>query len=100
LLTQTVGGLLSIVLGRGPDSVALPQSFSFLRGPLFELLLFSLSWQQKSSRMTSKRREYHVDCRAKKAAIFFVACEPNPAIRVKIPNAMRIKGYSPSEASN
>jgi hypothetical protein len=50
--------------------------------------------------MTSKRREYHVDCRAKKAAIFFVACEPNPATRVKIPNAMRIKGYSPSKASN
>jgi hypothetical protein len=63
-------------------------------------LLFSLSWQQKSSRMTSKRREYHVDCRAKKATIFFVACEPNPATRVKIPDAMRIKGYSPSEASN
>jgi hypothetical protein len=50
--------------------------------------------------MTSKRREYHVDCRAKKAAVFFVACEPNPATRVKIPNAMRIKGYSPSKASN
>jgi hypothetical protein len=50
--------------------------------------------------MTSKRREYHVDCRAKKAAIFFVACEPNPATREKIPDAMRIKGYSPSKASN
>jgi hypothetical protein len=41
--------------------------------------------------------EYHVDCRAKKAAIFFVACEPNPATRVKIPDAMRMKGYSPSK---
>jgi hypothetical protein len=50
--------------------------------------------------MTSKRRKYHVDCRAKKAAIFFVACEPNPATRMKIPDAMRIKGYSPGEASN
>ncbi len=40
--------------------------------------------------MTLKRREYHVDCRVKKAAIFFVACEQNPATRVKIPNAMRI----------
>ncbi len=48
--------------------------------------------------MTTKRREYHVDCHAKKAAIFFVACEPNPATRVKIPNAMKIKGYSPSKA--
>jgi hypothetical protein len=59
-----------------------------------------LSWQQKSSPMTLKRREYHVDCRAKKAAIFFVACEQNPATRVKIPNAMRIKGHSSSEAAN
>jgi hypothetical protein len=50
--------------------------------------------------MTSRRREYHVDCRAKKAAIFFVACEPNTATRVKIPNAMRIRGYSQSEAAN
>jgi hypothetical protein len=50
--------------------------------------------------MTLKRREYHVDCRAKKAAIFFVACEQNLATRVKTPNAMRIKGYSPSEAAN
>jgi hypothetical protein len=80
--------------------VALLRLFPFLRGSLIERLLFSLSWQQKSSRMTSKRREYHVDCRAKKAAIFCVACEPNPATRVKIPNAMRIKGYSPREASN
>jgi hypothetical protein len=38
--------------------------------------------------------------RAKKAAIFFVACEQNPATRVKIPNAMRIKGYFPSKATN
>ena len=51
--------------------------------------------------MTSKRREeYHVDCCAKKAAIFFVACEPNPATRLKIPDAMRIKGYFPSEAAD
>jgi hypothetical protein len=50
--------------------------------------------------MTSRRREYHVDCRAKKAAIFFVACEPNTATRVKIPNAMRIRGYSKSKAAD
>jgi hypothetical protein len=50
--------------------------------------------------MTSRRREYHVDCRAEKAAIFFVACEPNTATGVKIPDAMRIRGYSQSEAAN
>ncbi len=50
--------------------------------------------------MTLKRREYHVDCRAKKAVILFVACEQNPATRAKIPDAMRIKGYSPSEAAD
>ncbi len=62
--------------------------------------LFSLSWQQNSSTMTLRRREYHVDCRAKKAATFFVACEPNTATRVKIPDAMRIRGYSQSEAAD
>ena len=46
--------------------------------------------------MSSKRNEYHVDGHAKKAAILFVACKPNPASRVKIPDAMRIKGYSPN----
>ena len=50
--------------------------------------------------MTLRRREYHVDCRAKKAATFFVACEPNTATRVKSPNAMRIRGYSQSEAAD
>ena len=50
--------------------------------------------------MSLKRREYHVDCRAKKAVLFFVACDANPDTRVKITNAMRIKGYSPSEAAD
>jgi hypothetical protein len=50
--------------------------------------------------MTSRRREYHVDCCAKKAAIFFVACEPNTATRVKIPDAMRIREYFESEAAD
>ncbi len=49
LLTQTIRDLFSKVLGRGPDSVALPRLFPFLRGSLFERILFSLSWQQKSS---------------------------------------------------
>jgi hypothetical protein len=50
--------------------------------------------------MTSRRREYHVDCHAKKAAIFFVACEPNTATRVEIPDAMKIRGYSQSKAAD
>jgi hypothetical protein len=50
--------------------------------------------------MPSRRREYHVDCRAKKAAIFFVACEPDTATRVKILDSMRIRGYSQSKAAN
>ncbi len=50
--------------------------------------------------MTSKRREYHVDCHAKKAAIFFMACEPNPATTVKIPEAMKIEGLSEAETAN
>jgi hypothetical protein len=50
--------------------------------------------------MSSKRREYHVDHCSKKVALFFVACDANPYTRVKIPDAMRIKGYSPSEAAN
>jgi hypothetical protein len=41
-----------------------------------------------------------VDRRSKKAALFFVACDANPDTRVKIPDAMRIKGYSPSEAAD
>jgi hypothetical protein len=50
--------------------------------------------------MTLRRRAYHVDCHAKKAAIFFVACEPNTATRVNIPDAMRIRGYSQSKAAD
>ena len=41
-----------------------------------------------------------MDYRTKKAALFFVACDANPDTRVKIPNAMRIKGYSPNEAAD
>jgi hypothetical protein len=50
----------------------------------------------------SKRREYHVDLRAKKAATFFVACDAHSdtRVRVKIPDAMRAKGYSDSEAAD
>ena len=50
--------------------------------------------------MSSKRKEYHVDCRAKKAALFFLACEANPAMRLSLPAAMRAKGYSDVEATD
>jgi len=39
-----------------------------------------------------------MDCRAKKAALFFLACEANPATRLSIPAAMRAKGYLDVEA--
>jgi hypothetical protein len=35
-----------------------------------------------------------------KAVLFFVACDANPETRVEISNAMRINGYSPSEATD
>jgi hypothetical protein len=50
--------------------------------------------------MTSKRREYHVDCRAKKSSQLLCGLRAKPATRVKIPKAMRIRGYSQSEAVN
>ncbi len=51
--------------------------------------------------MSSKRKEYKVDVRAKKATlVFFLACEPNPVTRLSIPAAMRAKGYSDAEAAD
>ena len=41
-----------------------------------------------------------MDRRAKKAALFFLACDANPDTRVNIPDSMRIKGYSISEAAD
>ena len=41
-----------------------------------------------------------MDRSSKKAVLFFVACDANPDTRVKIPGAMRINGYSPSEAAD
>ena len=35
-----------------------------------------------------------------KAVLFFVACDAHPETRVEISNAMRINGYSPSEATD
>jgi hypothetical protein len=52
--------------------------------------------------MSSKRKEYHVDCHAAKAAKFFLVSEShiNPNMRVKIPAAMMAKGYSNEESEN
>ena len=47
--------------------------------------------------MSSKRKEYKVDAHAKKAALFFLACDPNPVTRLSIPAALRAKGYSDAE---
>jgi len=48
--------------------------------------------------MSTKRKEYKVDARARKAALFFLACEPNSVTRLSIPAVMRAKGYSDAEA--
>ena len=50
--------------------------------------------------MSGKRKEYKVDARARKAALFFLACGPNPDTRLSIPAAMRAKGYSDAEAAD
>jgi hypothetical protein len=73
--------------------------FPFPEGTLFSRPLFCLL-ETKKFNMSSIRKEYHVDDRSKKAATFFVACEPNQATRVKISDAMRAKGYSDVEATN
>ncbi len=41
--------------------------------------------------MSSKRKEYKVDARVRKAALFFLACEPTPVTRLSIPAAMRAR---------
>jgi hypothetical protein len=52
--------------------------------------------------MLSKRKEYHVDCRAAKAAEFFLMCKSHidPDMRMKIHAAMMAKGYSNEESKN
>ena len=75
--------------------MVLLQSFPFLRYFFIRGTQFSLI-----RAMSSKRKEYKVDARAKKAALFFLACEPNPVTRLSIPAAMRAKGYSDSETAD
>jgi hypothetical protein len=52
--------------------------------------------------LSSKRKEYHVDCGAAKAARFFLMCKShiNPDTRIKIPAAMMAKRYSDEESKN
>jgi hypothetical protein len=60
-------------------------------------------WSETENlRMLSKRKEYHVDCRAAKAAKFFLMCKSHidPDMRIKIPAAMMAKGYSDKESKN
>ena len=56
-------------------------------------------WSETENlRMSSKRKEYHVDCHAAKAAKFF--SHINPDMRIKIPAAMMAKGYYNEESKN
>jgi hypothetical protein len=52
--------------------------------------------------MSSKRKEYHVDCHAAKVAKLFLMCKSHidPDMRIKIPAAMMAKGYSNEESKN
>ncbi len=50
--------------------------------------------------MSSKRKEYKVDDNAEKVACFFIACQANPDTKVKVTEAMWVKGYSNSKAAN
>ncbi len=52
--------------------------------------------------MSSKRKEYHVDCGAAKAAKFFLMCEShiNPDMRIKIPTVIMAKGSFNDESKN
>jgi hypothetical protein len=50
--------------------------------------------------MSSKRKEYKVDDRTKKAALLFLDCEANLDTRLSIPAARRAKGYSDVKAAN
>jgi hypothetical protein len=48
----------------------------------------------------STRKEYGVDKRAQAAAQFYVECNKNPNTKLKIPAAMRAKGYSDDDAAD
>jgi hypothetical protein len=58
---------------------------------LFAHPIFSLSTKKFNN-------VFEKDDRAKKAAVFFRACEANPDTRLTIPAVMRAKGYSDVKA--
>jgi hypothetical protein len=46
------------------------------------------------------RKEYKVNGQAEKVAGFFVACKVNPTNKVKLTEAMRVRGYFDCESAN
>ncbi len=50
--------------------------------------------------MSLKRKEYNVNDCAEKAVRFFVPCKANPATKVKVTEAMRVRGYFNRESAN
>jgi hypothetical protein len=50
--------------------------------------------------MFLKRKEYKINDCAEKAACFFVACHPDPATKVKVTEAMWMRGYSDCEGAD
>ena len=88
-------GSFQFSLTKQGDSVAFSRLVPFPQGTLFVRPTFSPS--EASIHHVFKKEG--VSC-GKKAVLFFVACDANPDTRVKIPDAMRINGYSPSEAAD
>ena len=77
--------------------MALPRLFPFLRGSLFARPIF-FNWKQVLQYVFEKEG----DDRAKKTALFFLACEANPNTRLLITTAMshESKGDSDVEATD
>ncbi len=48
----------------------------------------------------NRRKEYKVEHPAEKAARFLVACKANPDTRVKVTEAMQVRGYSDCKAAD
>jgi hypothetical protein len=59
-----------------------------------------LSLRSKHFSMSSNRKEYKVDNCAEKAARFFIACKASLATKVKVTEAMRVRGYSDCKAAD
>jgi hypothetical protein len=82
----------------GPPLVAAVASLSNRRVGRHSFLLHFCTEKHHST--MSSRKEYGVDKRAQAAAQFYVECNKNPNTKLKIPAAMRAKGYSDDDASN